>query len=66
MFELIQVELTRVRRMVELADEAFLLYLIDIVIIEAKARSSDCSLQALTMWSAERGEQGLAEQGLAL
>jgi hypothetical protein len=52
--------------MVELADEAFLLYLIDIVIIEAKARSSDCSLQALTSWSAERGEQGLAEQELAL
>ena len=47
MFELIQIELTRVRRMVELADDPFLLYLVDIVIVEARARADRLSLQAL-------------------
>ncbi len=47
MFELIQIELTRVRRMVELADDAFLLYLVDIAIVEAKARADTLSLQML-------------------
>ncbi len=47
MFEMIRIELTRVRRMVELADDAFLLYLVDIAIVEAKARADSLSLQAL-------------------
>lgn len=47
MFEQIQIELTRVRRMVELVDDPFLLYLVDILIVEVKARADKLSLQAL-------------------
>ena len=39
MYELILIELIRAGRMAEVAGEAFLLYLIDIAIIEAKRRS---------------------------
>jgi hypothetical protein len=35
MFELIEIELTRVRRMAEQADNELLLYLIDMTIVEA-------------------------------
>jgi hypothetical protein len=45
MFEAIEEELRRIRRMVELADESFLLYLIDIAIIEAQARADNLSLR---------------------
>jgi hypothetical protein len=47
MFELIQIDLTRVRRMVELADDPFLLYLVDILTVEVKARADRLSLQTL-------------------
>jgi hypothetical protein len=39
MYELILIELIRARRMAEVVGEAFLLYLIDIAIVEAKRRS---------------------------
>jgi hypothetical protein len=39
MLDLIEMELTRVRRMAERADDGLLLYLIDMAIIEAHARS---------------------------
>lgn len=43
MFDLIETELTRLRRIAEQTDDGFLLYLIDIAIMEAnvKARSSN-------------------------
>ncbi len=39
MLDLIEIELTRVRRMAEHADDAFLLYLIDMAILEANRQS---------------------------
>ena len=39
MLDLIEIELTRVRRMAEQTDDGFLLYLIDMAIIEAKANA---------------------------
>ena len=51
----IEIALTRIRRMAELADEAFLAYLIDMVIIETRARSGNHSLEALlAAWPEER------------
>ncbi len=47
MIELIHDELTRVCRLVELADDPFLLYLLDIAIIEVGARADHQSLQTL-------------------
>jgi hypothetical protein len=38
MFQLLEIELTRVRRMAEQAGDAFLLYLIDLAILEANAK----------------------------
>ena len=38
MLDLIEIELTRVRRMAEHADDGFLLYLIDMAILEANRR----------------------------
>lgn len=54
MFRLIEIELTRVRRMA--AGDDFLVYLIDMAIIEAnaKARSPNNSLEALIPRSQER------------
>ena len=56
MFELIEIELTRVRRMAEQADDGFLLYLIDIAIIEAnaKARSMQSSIESIVPLALER------------
>ncbi len=56
MFELIEIELTRVRKMAELADDGFLLYLIDIAIIEAnaKARSMQSSIETIVPLALER------------
>ena len=50
MFDLIEIELTRVRRMAEQTDDAFLIYLIDIAIIEAnaKARSNRDTLETVS------------------
>lgn len=53
MFEKIQIELTKVRRMVELVDDPFLLYLIDIAILEVKARADKLSLQTLDPWPSQ-------------
>ena len=39
MLDLIEIELTRVRKMAEHADDEFLLYLIDIAIIEANTKA---------------------------
>jgi hypothetical protein len=39
MLDLIEIELTRVRRMAEQAGDDFLLYLIDMAVIEAHARA---------------------------
>ena len=39
MIDLIEMELTRVRRMAEKADDGFLLYLLDMAIIEAHAQA---------------------------
>ncbi len=39
MLELIEIELTRVRKMAEQAGDDFLLYLIDLAIIEANAKA---------------------------
>ena len=39
MFELIEIELTRVRRMAEPTGDGFLLYLIDIAILQANAKA---------------------------
>ena len=56
MFELIEIELTRVRKMAEQADDGFLLYLIDIAIIEAnaKARSMQSSIETIVPLALER------------
>jgi len=56
MLELIEIELTRVRRMPDQADDGFLVYLIDMAIIEAnaKARSRDNGLETLIPRSTER------------
>jgi len=49
MLHLIEIDLTRVRRMAEQTDDGFLLYLIDMAILEAnaKARASNDSLETL-------------------
>lgn len=39
MLDLIEIELTRVRRMAEQTDDRFLLYLIDMAILEANRRA---------------------------
>jgi hypothetical protein len=39
MFELLEIELTRVRKMAEHAGDAFLLYLIDMAILQANAEA---------------------------
>ena len=39
MLDLIEIELTRVRKMAEHADDAFLLYLLDMAILEANRRA---------------------------
>jgi len=59
MFDLIEIELTRVRRMAEQTDDGFLLYLIDIAIIEAnaKARSSKSSQETMISGPLERDNQ---------
>ena len=54
MFKSIEMQLTKARSMAERADEPMLLYLIDVAIIEAKALSSNNSLEALIPRSLER------------
>ncbi|HKN27793.1 MAG TPA: hypothetical protein VJY34_07865 [Roseiarcus sp.] len=52
MLDLIEIELTRVRRMAEHADDGFLLYLLDMAILEANRRA-----RALGENRAGEGEQ---------
>ncbi len=61
MLELIEIELTRVRKMAEHAGDDFLLYLIDIAIIEAnaKSRSSRESPEMAHPVALTRGSRGL-------
>ncbi len=55
MLDLIEIELTRVRRMAEQADDGFLLYLIDMAIIQADARArARNSLETLIPRSQEK------------
>ena len=43
MLDLIEMDLTRVRRMAEQTDDGFLLYLIDMAILEANAKARACN-----------------------
>jgi hypothetical protein len=62
MFDLIEIELTRVRRMAERTDDGFLRYLIDIAIIEAnaKARSRRDGLETMITRPLGRDDQSFA------
>ncbi len=42
MFDLIEIELKRIRRMAEQENDSFLLYLIDLASIEANAKACSC------------------------
>ena len=55
MFDLIAIKLTEIRKMARQADKYFLVYLIDIAIIEAKAKAccDSNSLEALIPLSLE-------------
>lgn len=62
MLDLIEIELTRVRKMAEHAGDDFLLYLIDIAIIEANAkarsrRDGDAMSNPVGMAREDRGFQ---------
>ena len=61
MFELIEIELTRVSRMAKQAGNDFLVYLIDMAIIEAnaKARSPNNSLEAIILQSQEEAQRSI-------
>jgi hypothetical protein len=50
MFDLLEIELTRVRRMADQADDGFLAYLIDLAILQAnkRARSSHVEQETST------------------
>ncbi len=58
MLDLIEMDLTRVRRMAEQTNDGFLLYLIDMAILQAnaKARASTQAVETLV-----HGEGSLAE-----
>jgi len=57
MLELIEVELTRARGMAKQANETFLVYLIDVAILEAKARCSNVSLGTLIPRALEQNQR---------
>lgn len=61
MFELIEIELTRVRKMAEQTDDGFLLYLIDIAIIEAnaKARLNNGGIDSMKQRPPARDDRGI-------
>ncbi len=58
MLDLIEIELTRVRRMAEQAGDEFLLYLIDMAVIEAhaRARSRRQSSEAIQLGTPDCGD----------
>jgi len=59
MYGLVRGELARVRRMIELTDDPFLLYLIDVAIIETDALSANESLETLDLISPKRSDASL-------
>jgi len=59
MYGLVRGELARVRRMIELTDDPFLLYLIDVAIIETDALSANESLETLDLLSPKRSDASL-------
>jgi hypothetical protein len=62
MLDLIEIELTRVRRMAEHADDGFLLYLLDMAILEANQRArSFAENRASAADEARRLESGSVE-----
>lgn len=58
MFGLVEIELTRVRRMAEQAGDGFLLYLIDMAIIEANAKARASNENDAAPVSARDGRSG--------
>jgi hypothetical protein len=46
MFDLVEIELTRVRKMAELTNDDLLIYLIDVAIIEANAKARSLKLSS--------------------
>lgn len=58
--------LVRVRKMVELTDNPFLLYLIDVAIIQAEALAANESLFTLDLGSEEQGGWSLARTDASL
>ena len=60
MLDLIEIELTRVRRMAEHANDGFLLYLLDMAILEAnrRARSRGEASDSLTSSAPVAGSDG--------
>ncbi len=56
MYDLVRSKLTKVRRIVEQADDPFLLYLIDIAIIEAEVLSANGNLRTLDIAALERDD----------
>ena len=52
-------DLVRIRKMVELADNPYLLYLIDVAIIETDALSANESLETLDLISPKRSDASL-------
>ena len=69
MLDLIEIELTRIRRMAEHADDGFLLYLLDMAILEANRRSRSRSegrdSSAGRVSSADTGNKDLASNLVA-
>lgn len=64
MLDLLEIELVRVRKMAECADDGFLLYLIDMAVIEANrlARSQEAANSA----SGSVGTRTVAELGMSV
>ena len=56
MYGLIEVELTRIRRMADVSGDGFLAYLIDLAIIEANTKARDLSKPVDTTSAAEMFE----------
>jgi len=61
MLDLIEIELTRVRRMAEHADDGFLLYLLDMAILEANRRARSIAENRAT--AADEGQFSTSVNG---
>ena len=64
MFELVEIELTRVRRMAEQTSDDLLLYMIDMAIIEANAKARASSDSLATPVVEQRGYNEVFERKL--